>query len=265
MDRSISPLASIREQKVFVASALIATLVTHSSLCAQVPSDMRLADGSRVPVRLLQQVSSETAQEGAPLNFEVVEDIRVAGQVIIKQGTPVKGVVVEAAAKRRMGRGGKLSYTLSETKTIDGQTIRLRAAQQKAGDSHVTGVALTTAAAAVFVPVAAPFFLLRKGKDVTIPEGTRVDAFVDGDHLLESATLSASPAPAGSGSTGAGPKLTNLEILNLRAAGFGDDVIIAKIQSSSHDFSLDATSLVTLKKAGISDRVITAMLHRNLQ
>ncbi len=43
---------------------------------------------------------------------------------------------------------------------------------------------MTTAAIAVFVPVAAPFALLRKGKDITIPAGTRIDVFVDGDHVL---------------------------------------------------------------------------------
>jgi hypothetical protein len=261
MNRTTSTFARIRTHRVFVVSALVANLGAHSLICAQSGPDRRLADGSRVPVRLLQQVSSETATEGAPLNFEVVEDVRLGGRVIIKQGTPVRGVVVEAAAKRRMGRGGKLSYSLSETTTVEGQTIRLRAAHQKAGDSHVTGVAVTTVAVAAFVPVAAPFFLLRKGKDVTIPEGTRLDAFVDGDHVIEDPA----PAPAAPAASNGGPTLTNLDILNLRVAGFGDDVIIARITSATANFSLDPTSLVTLRKAGISDRVLTAMLQQKRQ
>ena len=96
-------------------------------------------------------------------NAKIAEDVVVDDQVVIKQGTPVKGVVVESAAKRRMGRAGNLSYTLTETRTVDRQVVRLRAGQQKKGDSHVTGVAVTTTAVGVFVPVAAPFFLLRKG------------------------------------------------------------------------------------------------------
>ena len=264
MNSTRSTLVSIRSHRAFVASVLIACFTSHGLLCAQGSLERRLGDGSRVPVRLLQQVSSDSATVGAPLNFEVVEDIRVGDHIVIKRGTPVRGVVVEAAAKRRMGRGGKLAYSLSETKTIDGQTIRLRAAQRTTGDSHVTGVAVTTAAVAAFVPVAAPFFLLRKGKDVTIPEGTRVDAFVDGDHLLENVTPER-PDTASPVASSAEQTLTNLDVLNLRLAGFGDDVIMAKIQNSVVNFQLDAASLMTLRKGGISDRVITAMLQRKRQ
>jgi hypothetical protein len=127
----------------------------------------------------------------------------------------------------------------------------------------VTGVAMTTTAVAVFVPVAAPFFLLRKGKDVTVAQGTCVDAFVDGDHVLGAASSAvvavadaATPAPTAT----TGSKLTNADILSLKAAGLGDDVIVAKVETSPHDFNLGAPALVALKQGGISDRVISATL-----
>jgi len=214
----------------------------------------RLADGTKVPLRLTETISSATAKNGDPVNLEVVEDIEVGGVVVIKKGTPVRGVVVEAQERRRMGRAGKLSYTVTETKTIDRQPIRLRATRESSGGSHVTGVAVTTAAVAVFVPVAAPFFLLRKGKDLVVPEGTRIEAFVDGEHVLTSAVV----APAAVANT---TLITNADVMALHKAGFSDDLIIAKIKGSKGSFNLEPVDLVQLKSEGISERLLTAMVE----
>src|SRR3954452_6205831 len=149
--------------------------------------ERRIPDGTRIPVRVMQQLSSASVKSNDQVTFSVVEDVVVDGDVVIKQGTPVRGVIVDAAEKRRMGRAGRLSYAVNETKAVDRTVIRLRAVQQGKGDSNVTSTAVTTTAVAVFVPVAAPLFLLRKGGDIVVPEGTRVDAFVDGDHTIRTA------------------------------------------------------------------------------
>ena len=224
----------------------------------------RLPDGTRIAVRTMEQLSSATLKDGSPVTFAVVEDVVVDGEVVIKQGTPVRGTIVDAEAKRRMGRAGKLQYTVNETKAVDRSAIRLRALQDRKGDSNVTSTAVTTVAVGVFVPVAAPFFLLRKGHDIVVPEGTRIDTFVDGDHLVNAASETAAPpaaapviattvAPARTG-------LTNADIIALRQAGFGDDLILAKISASPGAYNLAPTDMVALKKAGVSERIITAMV-----
>jgi len=223
----------------------------------------RIPDGTRIAVRTMEQLSSATLKDGSPVTFAVVEDVVVDGEVVIKQGTPVRGTIVDAEAKRRMGRAGKLQYTVNETKAVDRSAIRLRALQDRKGDSNVTSTAVTTVAVGVFVPVAAPFFLLRKGHDIVVPEGTRIDTFVDGDHLVnpasEPAVTPAAPAIAAPAApTRAG--LTNADIVALRQAGFGDDLILAKITASPAAYNLAPAEMVALKKAGVSDRVITAMV-----
>ncbi len=220
-------------------------------------AERRLPDGTRIAVRVMEQLSSASVKDGNPVNFAVVEDVVVDGEVVIKQGTPVRGVIVEAAAKRRMGRAGRLSYTVNETKAVDKSVVRLRAVQEKKGDSNVTSTAVTTTAVAVFVPVAAPFFLLRQGKDIVVAEGTRVDTFVDGEHVI--ATEAAGPVAAAPAAMRAA-KLTNSDVLALHQAGFGEEVILAKIAASSAAFTVDATDLVALKKAGLSERVIATMV-----
>jgi hypothetical protein len=54
--------------------------------------------------------------------------------------------------------------------------------------------------------------------------------------------------------------MKNSDVLLLCAAGFSDDVILAKMAASSPGFSIEPADLVALKKAGVSDRVITAMV-----
>ena len=215
----------------------------------------RLPDGTRIPVRTMEPLSSATLKDSDQVTFAVVEDVIVDGEVVIKQGTPVRGTIVDAEAKRRMGRAGKLQYTVNETKGVDRSVIRLRALQDRKGDSNVTSTAVTTVAVGVFVPVAAPFFLLRKGHDIVVPEGTRIDTFVDGDHVVNGASDPAAPplTPARTG-------LTNADIIALRQAGFGDDLILARISAAPAAYNLAATEMVALKKAGVSERVITAMV-----
>jgi hypothetical protein len=239
-----------------VAFGLVSALSLHCVTPAWA-AERRLDDGTRIAVRVMEQLSSATVKDNDPVNFAVVEDVVVDGQVVIKQGTPVRGVVITAAAKRRMGRAGKLSYTVNETKAVDRSVIRLRAVQDRKGDSNVTSTAVTTTAVAVFVPVAAPFFLLRKGSDIVVPEGTRIEAFVDGDHLIK---MDGDGAPAASPAPSRTAKVTNADVLALHQAGMGEEVILAKIAASSSAFTVDPHEMVALKKAGVSDRVIAAMV-----
>jgi hypothetical protein len=247
-----------------VPASVLAAVIAMAPVAAQ-ETPGQLPDGTRVPVRLMQRLSSATAKTGDTVTFVVLEDVKVGNQIVIKQGTPARGVIVEAEPKRRMGRAGKLAYSLTETMSVDRQPIRLRATQQKiSGGSSVGSTAVATGAVAVFVPVAAPFVLLRKGKDLVVDEGTRVDGFVDGEHTLAALQGPVPPPQVPSEPKGVpGQKLTNRDVLNLHAAGFGDDLLIAKIENSPNDFSVEPADLVALKRAGVSERVVTTMLRRS--
>lgn len=56
--------------------------------------------------------------------------------------------------------------------------------------------------------------------------------------------------------------LTNDSILKLAAAGLGEDTIIRIVESQAGDYSLGADNIIALKKAGVSEKIITAMLNR---
>src|SRR5262249_44277884 len=56
-------------------------------------------------------------------------------------------------------------------------------------------------------------------------------------------------------------RLVNADIVVLKQAGFGDDVIISKIRASGANYKLEIKDLLELKKANISDLVISAMIE----
>lgn len=54
--------------------------------------------------------------------------------------------------------------------------------------------------------------------------------------------------------------MTNQDVITLVSAGVTEEVVLAKIKSSTTRFELDTDDIVALKKAAVSDRIITAMI-----
>jgi hypothetical protein len=57
--------------------------------------------------------------------------------------------------------------------------------------------------------------------------------------------------------------LTNTEIVEMARAGLGAAIIVQKINSSGANFDISAKALIELKKAGVSDEVIQAVIEKN--
>jgi hypothetical protein len=57
--------------------------------------------------------------------------------------------------------------------------------------------------------------------------------------------------------------ITNTRIVEMSKLGLDDDIIIAKIKNGTCEFQLEDTDLINLKKAGVSPKIIAAMLDAN--
>jgi hypothetical protein len=161
---------------------------------AQPPSPGTLLDGTPVKLRLSQTITSADAKVGQEIPFEVVEEIKVDDITVLPKGATAIGTVTEADHKKTMGRAGKLNMTISYARLSDGEKVALRAVKDSKGGGHVgamTGAIVATSI--VFFP-AAPLFLFVHGKDITIPQGTEITAFVEGDMHLKMANFGAAPA-----------------------------------------------------------------------
>jgi hypothetical protein len=179
----------------------IATLMLSAALAS---AQINIPDGTRVRVRLDQTVTSATAEEGQIVELSVTDTIRVGDQAVIPQGARVTGTITSAQEKRRLGRAGKLDFSIDRVRSADGEWVPLRyTLNERSGESHAVRTGVITAGVAVVFWPAAPVFLLMKGKDVTINKGVIFDTFIDEDHPV--ATLPAASTTASASSPASVP------------------------------------------------------------
>jgi hypothetical protein len=158
------------------------------------PPPHTLVDGTPVKLRLSQTMSSADAKVGQEVPFEVIEDVQIDGVNVLPKGSTAIGVVTDANPKRTMGRQGKLDISITYARLTDQEKLALRATKDTKGGGHVgamTGAIVATSI--VFFP-AAPLFLFMHGKDITIPQGTEITAFVQGDMHLDMAKFGVAAA-----------------------------------------------------------------------
>jgi hypothetical protein len=173
-----------------------------------VGAEMVIPNGTKLAARLEQTISSATAEQGQQVQLSVTEPVKVNGVVVIPQGAPILGTIVLAQEKKTMGRAGKLDFSVDKVRAADGEYIPLRyTMQKKAGEGKGTSTGIMTAGAAVLFWPAAPFFLLRKGKDVTINKGIVLEVFTDQDHSIGAAAAAAPAVPAPQTLAPAGPQV----------------------------------------------------------
>jgi hypothetical protein len=183
-----------------------------SSPVVKPPLAFGLEDGTPVKLRTNRTVSSADAHVNDTLDFEVLEEVKVHDVIVIPRGGIAWGTITEAQPKRRMGREGKLNINIDDVKLTSGEKIPLRAVKEAKGGGHqgaMTGAIVATAI--VFFP-AAPLFLLMHGKDITIPKGTDITAYINGDVPLDAAKFTPTEVPA---APGVESTLTSIDVKSL--------------------------------------------------
>jgi hypothetical protein len=217
-----------------------------------------LEESTPVRMRLNRTISSSDAKVGDTVDFEVLQDISVNGTLVIAKGALAYATVTEAQAKRRMGRAGKLDINIDYVKLITGDKAALRAVKDVQGGSHTVGMtAGIVATSLVFFP-AAPFFLFMHGKDISIPKGTEITAYVNGDLKLDIAKFQ--PAAAQGQNLGAANHAENVTSesakIQIESAPPGADIEIdgSFVGNTPSDVQVaEGDHAIVLKKAGFKD------------
>src|SRR5439155_4021163 len=159
---------------------------------AGAPTGPMLEDGTPIKLRIGRTVSSADAHVGDTVDFEVLEEVHVGDLLVIPKGGTAWATVTDAESRRRMARGGKLDMNIDSVRLVDGEKVALRAVKEVKGGGHtgaMTGAMVGTAI--VFFP-AAPLFLFMHGKDITIPKGAEITAYISGDTRLDQAKFQGS-------------------------------------------------------------------------
>jgi len=166
-----------------------------------------LEDGTPVKLVLGETISSADAVVGQLVSFEVVEDILVDGAVVIPKGGTAWATVTSAEHKKHMGRGGKLDLNVDKVRLADGSKTLLSAVKNTKGGGHTGAMTGAIVATSLILWPAAPFFLFMHGKDITIPKGTPLTAFVQGDDVLDRSKFVKQSALIAPPAAGTSPRL----------------------------------------------------------
>ena len=151
------------------------------------PLTFGLTEDTPVRIKLARTMTSKEARVDERVDFEVLEDVKVGDVIVIERGAMAIATVTEAHPKRRMGRAGKLHMNIDYVRLIGGEKVPLRAVKGGSGGNHIAAMTGAMVATGIVFFPAAPLFLFMHGKDITIPKGTEITAYVAADTPLDPA------------------------------------------------------------------------------
>jgi hypothetical protein len=169
--------------------------VTIPTATAGVPLANILQNGTAVKMRLTENLTSASAKMGQQVLFEVLDEVDLLGVPVIAKGAQALATVTTAETKKSMGRGGKLDVNIDSVRLMDGENAALSATQNAKGGGHTGAMTAGMVGTAIVFFPAAPLLLFIHGKDITIPKGTEVTAFIAGDMKLDMAKFAPVPVP----------------------------------------------------------------------
>jgi PEGA domain-containing protein len=150
---------------------------------ATTPFALTLRDATPVRLSLTRELTFTNVKPGDKVDFEVMEDYRIDGMLVIGRGAIATAVMTMAEPKTRMGKGGKLGVSLSSIPLMNGDKVAIRPAREgRSGASSANPQGPT----AVIRPDE-PALLFTYSREETFPSGTKFTAYVDGETQLSAA------------------------------------------------------------------------------
>jgi hypothetical protein len=155
--------------------AVLTTTDLSKPVCTETGGCL-LREGTQISLKFATELSSKTANEGDPVEFTLDDDLKVGDAVVMPKGAHAVATVSNAKKAGMIGRPGELSVQLQYLVAGDNH-VHLRGTKGREGQSK-TGA--TVALTVLFGPIG----LIKHGKNVDIPAGTSMTAYVDQDIWL---------------------------------------------------------------------------------
>jgi hypothetical protein len=133
-------------------------------------------EGDQVPLKFANSLTSKTANQGDPVEFVLDDDLKIGDTVVVAKGAHALATVSDAKKAGMLGKPGELAVQLQYLVAGDNR-VRIRGTKGREGESK-TGA--TVALTVLFGPIG----LIKHGKNVEIPAGTPLTAYVDQDTWL---------------------------------------------------------------------------------
>jgi hypothetical protein len=131
-----------------------------------------------LPLELATHISSKTAA-GSAIDFRLLSNIVVDGNVVIRGGSIARGQVQRVRKNKLFGQPGKLEIVVRSITAVDGTFVALAGGQlsEEGSDRLILSIMLT-----IFVCL---LCFLIKGGDAEIPAGTQCVAIIPSDVEIE--------------------------------------------------------------------------------
>ena len=130
-----------------------------------------LKEGTDVPLKFAQDLTSKTAQEGDPVSLVLDQALKVGDIVVIKAGAKAVGTITHSKKAGMMGKAGELNMRLEYLLAEDNR-VKLRGSKGKEGEGKEGA---TVALTVLFGPIG----LIKHGKNVEIKSGAPLLAYLD--------------------------------------------------------------------------------------
>jgi hypothetical protein len=130
-------------------------------------------EGTEVSLAFANDLNSKTAADGDPVEFLLDGDLKVGEAIVVPKGAHAKATVSNAKRAGMMGKPGELSVQMQYLVVGDNH-VRIRGTKGREGESK-------TGAAVALTVLFGPIGLIKHGKNVDIPAGTPLVAYVDQD------------------------------------------------------------------------------------
>jgi hypothetical protein len=143
------------------------------------PEKLVLVQNTPVHLAFAADVSSRTASVGDKIPLTLAEDLMVDDVVLVKQGTPAAGRIIQVDKTGLAGQPGDLTFQ-ADSLDLNGTSVKLHGAVFLEGEAKPPN-------AEVLIPVVGGAFLLKHGQDAQIKKGATLIAYVDGDTSLPQA------------------------------------------------------------------------------
>ena len=148
-------------------------------------SQVMIPDGTRIRLRLDENLTSQTAEEGETVDFSVTQEVRVGDAIVIANGARATGSIVKREGRRMLTRGGELDFTIDRVQMVDGNWLNVRYHPMKNYGKNGAAVGVFTAG------LAAVFW--KPGHDATIIKGRTYDVFADESTYVATAAAASAP------------------------------------------------------------------------
>jgi hypothetical protein len=135
-----------------------------------------IREGTEVSLKFESDLNSKTAVDGDPVEFVLDNDLKIGETTLVKKGAHAMATVSNAKKAGMMGKGGELNIQLQYLIAGDNRVL-IRGTKGGEGDSKVGA---TVALTVIFGPIG----LIKHGKNIDIPAGTPLVAFVQQDIWL---------------------------------------------------------------------------------